>query len=262
MTDESKTALITGASSGLGAVFARQLAGKGYDPILVARRQEKLTALAQELQDRHGVRAEVLVADLATSAGVESVAERIESLPALAMLVNNAGFGSRHRFVELDLSVQLDMIHVHVLASVHLIRIALPKMMGRGRGAIINVSSLAGFMAMPKSVTYAATKSFLIALSEGLAKELEGTGVRVQALCPGFTYTEFHDAKEFDGFDRSEISRRLWMSAEDVVTESLAALDKGRTVCIPGRRNRVLLALSRSRLGPFIIRALARKRWE
>ncbi len=262
MSDEPRTVLITGASSGIGAVFARRLAASGYDPLLVARRRERLEALAESLAAEHGVRPEILTADLSKPEDVERVEERIEALPSLHMLINNAGFGSRHTFLELDLGMQLDMIRLHVIASVRLVRAALPRMIERGGGAIINVASLAGFVPMPKSVTYAATKAYLITFSEGLAKELSGTGVRVQALCPGFTYTEFHDEPEFDGFDRSEISAKLWMSAEDVVAESLAALDRDRTVCVPGRRNRLVLRLARSRIGPVLIRALARKRWE
>jgi len=262
MTHGSKTALITGASSGIGATFARRLAASGHDLVLVARRRERLDALARELAEQHAIATEVLPADLSEAADVEHVEQRIEADTGLEMLVNNAGFGSRHDFVELDLAMQLDMIHVHVLASVRLARAALPQMIARRSGTIINVSSLAAFMPMPKSVTYAATKAYLVAFSEGLAKELAGTGVRVQALCPGFTYTEFHDTPEFSEFGRSEVSKGLWMSAEDVVAESLGSLDGKRTVCIPGRRNRILLALGRSPLGPLIIRALAKKRWE
>ncbi len=262
MTGQPKTALITGASSGIGEVFARRLAADGYTCILVARRREKLEALARVLQQEHGARAEVLPADLAGADGVERVAQHIRDLPALDLLINNAGFGTRHHFTDLDLAMQLDMIHVHVTASVWLAHAALPGMIDRGSGAIINVASLAGFMPMPRVVTYAATKSYLIAFSQGLAKELAGTGVRVQALCPGFTYTEFHDRPEFDEFDRSEVSRALWMSAEDVVTESLQALDADRTVCVPGRMNRLVLRLIRSPIGPFLTRKLAGKRWE
>jgi short-subunit dehydrogenase len=262
MAEEHRTALITGASSGIGSVFARQLAARGYDLILVARRRERLDALAQELQRQHGVTAEVLVADLARSEDVERVAGRIESHPALETLVNNAGFGSRHHFVELDLNYQLDMIRVHVLASVRLTRAALPGMIERRGGAVINVSSMSGFLPMPRIVIYSATKAFLITFSEALAKELRNTGVRVQALCPGFTYTEFHDAAEFEGFDRSETSKALWMSAEDVVSESLSALDRNRTICIPGRKNRLLLRVAQSALGKVLMRALAGKRWE
>ncbi|MBN1343450.1 MAG: SDR family oxidoreductase [Phycisphaerae bacterium] len=262
MPKESKTAVVTGGSSGIGAVFARHLAQRGYDLMLVARRRDRLDAIAEELAGQHRVGVEILTADLSEAGDVGRVQERLEALPALEMLVNNAGFGTRHRFVDLDPAMHVDMVHVHVTASVRLIRTVLPGMIERGRGAIINVSSLAGFIPMPKSVTYAATKAFLITLSEGLAKELAGTGVRVQALCPGFTYTEFHDAAEFEGFDRSDISRKLWMPADDVVSESLASLEAGRVVCVPGRRNRILLAVSRSWIGPALARALARKRWE
>jgi uncharacterized protein len=262
MADERKTALITGASSGIGSVFARQLAERGFNLILVARRRERLDALAQTVHQQHEIAAEVLPADLAKPAEVERVADRIASLPALDMLVNNAGFGSRHRFAELDLDYQLDMIRVHAMASVHLTHAALPGMLARRSGSVINVSSMTAFLPMPKIVIYSATKSFLVTFSEALANELVHTGVRVQALCPGFTYTEFHDGPEFEGFERSETSKMLWMSADDVVCESLRALERNRRLCIPGRRNRLLLGVARSRLGKVLMRALAGKRWE
>ncbi len=262
MTTEQRTALITGASSGIGSVFARHLAARGYDLILVARRRERLEALAQETHRQHGITADVFVADLAKSEDVRHVADRIEALPRLDLLINNAGFGSIHTFVELDLNMQLDMIHVHVLASVRLTRAALPGMIKRQNGAIINVASMAGFLPMPKVIVYAATKSFLITFSEGLAKELANTGVHVQALCPGFTYTEFHDAPEFEGFSRSQTSASLWMAAEDVVAESLKALEKNQTICVPGWKNRVFLRLIRSPLGKALIKAVAGNRWK
>jgi len=262
MTAESKTVLITGASSGIGATFARRLAASNTHLILVARRRERLDALAGELADQCGATAEALVADLSTPEGMACVEDQIASLPGLDVLVNNAGFGTRTHFAEIDLAMHVDMINVHVTASVRLTRVALPAMIERGRGDIINVSSMAGFLAMPYTVTYCATKAYLITFSQGLAKELTGTGVRVQALCPGFTYTEFHDQPQFESFDRSFVSKRLWMSGDDVVAESLRALGKNESVCVPGRMNRMLLRFQRSPIGPILLRMVAKKRWE
>jgi short-subunit dehydrogenase len=262
MTGDSGIALITGASSGIGAEFARRLAADGRDLILVARRRQKLEALAEELGKQHSISVEALSADLARTADVQRVEERIKELSSLEILINNAGFGTRGFFNEADWAKQLDMIHVHVLASVRLTRAALGPMIARRRGNIVNVSSLSAFLPMLHTVTYSATKAYLITFSKGLAKELAGTGVRVQVLCPGFTYTEFHDTSEFEKFDRSDISKSLWMSAEDVVAESLKNLDGKRVIVIPGRKNRLLMKFVNSPLGPPLVRLLARKRWE
>jgi len=262
MTQEPKRALITGASSGIGAAFARRLAADGHDVVLVARRQERLEALAAEIAQAHSVEAEALAADLSKPDDVARVEERIRALPALDVLVNNAGFGTVGFFADVDVQKHLDMIHVHVLAAVRFTHAALPGMKARKRGDVINVSSGAAYLAMPNAVTYCATKMYLVTFAQALAKELTGTGVRVQTLCPGFTYTEFHDTPEFEQFSRDDVSKGLWMSAEDVVAESLDALDAGRVVHIPGRKNRLLIGLQRSPLGPLLLRALAKKRWE
>lgn len=262
MAQQAKTALVTGASSGIGAAYARRLAADGCDIVLVARRQERLEALADELKKAHSVKAEVLPADLSKPADVERVEQRIAACAALDMLVNNAGFGTMGFFADVDLRKHLDMIHVHVLASVRFTHAALSGMIARRRGAVINVSSGAAYLAMPNAVTYCATKMYLVTFAEALAKELEDTGVRVQTVCPGFTYTEFHDTPEFEKFNRTDIAKGLWMSADDVVGESLSGLEAGRVICIPGRKNRLLMALQRSPLGPLLLRALAKKRWE
>jgi len=262
MTNETRTALITGASSGIGAAFARRLAADGCGIVLVARRREKMQALAEELAKKHSVTTEILVADLSKPDEVEQVAERIRALPSLDVLINNAGFGTTGFFADVNAAKHLDMINVHVIASVRLTHAALPGMIARKRGSMINVSSGAAFLAMPNAVTYCATKMYLVTFAEALAKELANTGVRVQTLCPGFTYTEFHDTPEFAKFNRADIAKGLWMTAEDVVKESLAALDANRVVLIPGRRNRFLIGLQRSPIGPLLLRALAKKRWE
>ncbi|MCK4470892.1 MAG: SDR family oxidoreductase [Anaerolineae bacterium] len=250
MSDEfvknGNVALITGASSGIGAAFARKLAAEGYDLILVARRGERLTTLATELQQRHSISAEILVADLSKQTDVEQVENRIAEMKTLDVLINNAGFGTSGKFAESDLAKQIGMIHVHVIASVRLCRAALPGMIARRRGAIINVSSLGAFIPIPGNVTYVATKRYLVTFSQALQVEMAGSGVKVQALCPGFTYTEFHDTAEFETLDHSQIPKLMWMSAEDVVAGSLKALRRNRVVYIPGFKNRLLVAVAGS----------------
>jgi short-subunit dehydrogenase len=251
--DPSGTALITGASSGIGAAFARQLAPKGYHLILVARREERLWALSGELEGRHPIKAEVLVADLSKPVEVERVERRISELESLDLLINSAGFGVAGGFAEGDLKKHLDMIHVHVVASVRLCRAAVPGMVTRRRGAIVNVSSLAAFA--PVSTTYSATKAYLNVFSEALQAEILGTGIKIQALCPGYTYSGFHDTPEYQGFRRSRIPKPMWMSAEDVAAQSLNALGQNRVIFIPSFKNRLVGAVVRN-LPPSLVQSL------
>ena len=244
--DESRTALITGASSGIGAAYARQLAAKGYNLILVSRREDRLSGLAAELKECHPISAEVLAADLARSTDVKQVLKRITEIDDLDLLINNAGFGAPGSFAEVDLAPQLDMIRLHVIASVCLTRAALPGMIARRRGGIINVSSIAGLTPIPGSATYSSTKAYLNVFSEALQAELHGTGVRIQALCPGFTHTEFHDTPEHKGFRRSGIPEALWMSAEEVAAQSLNALGRRQVIFVPGFKNRLLAVAARN----------------
>ncbi len=235
-------ALITGATSGIGAAFARRLAADGHDLVLHGRRKERLDAFAEELRSAHGVSVEVLIADLAEEVGIQAVEERLKRAQNLELLVNNAGFGIHGLFHETGVQDLEEMITVHVRASVRLARTALPAMLARSRGAVINVSSVAAFIPSAGSVNYGAVKAYLKAFSEGLHMELRGTGVRVQALCPGFTRTEFHGRR---GIDTSRIPDGLWMSAESVVDESLNCLKRGRVICIPGRKYRFFVWLAK-----------------
>jgi short-subunit dehydrogenase len=240
-----RLALITGASSGIGEAFARRLAEQGYDLIITGRREERLKALADELSRAHGVAVEAIVADLADPEGIEVLARRIGSAVDLELLINNAGFGSSRRFHEADLKGQEAMVRVHILATMALTYAAIPNMIRRGSGAIINVSSLAGFAPLPGNATYSGTKAFLSAFSEALSLELARTGVKVQALCPGFTKTEFHSRL---GLDTASLRSRgliRWMTAEEVATASLDCLAKGRVICIPGWGNKALFHLLR-----------------
>jgi short-subunit dehydrogenase len=235
-----RRALVTGASAGIGEAFARALAARHHDLLLVARRRDRLEALAKELAERHRVSASVEAVDLAEEAGLAALAAAIAADPP-DLLVNNAGFGSFGRFAELDPERELEEVRLNVLALVRLTRAALPGMLGRGSGAVINVSSLAGEVPGPFTATYAATKAFVTSFSESLHEELRGTGVVVQALLPGFTRTEF---QEVAGVDPGRVPSLAWMSAERVARTSLAALERGDALCIPGAGNRLLGGLS------------------
>ena len=256
---KNNVALITGASSGLGDVFARQLATQGYDLVLVARREERLAELAAELKQLHPISVEIMAADLSRPADIERVASHVAGSDSLEILINNAGFGTTGRFAEVDLAKSVDMVQVHVMASMRLCRAALPGMLARRRGALINVASVAAFTPMPGNANYAATKAYLLTFSKTLHAEVMGTGVRVQALCPGFTYTGFHDTSEFEKFKRSQIPAILWMSAEDVVAASLRALKRDQAICIPGLKYQLLATVANSPIMPLMM--LVWSRW-
>jgi hypothetical protein len=250
------TALITGASAGLGEEFARQLAAQNYDLLLVARRLDRLHSLAQELTDLHGIQVQALAADLATSEGVETVEAAIGAANDLSLLINNAGFGVSGGFQGAALEKHLAMIHVHINAAVRLTYAALPGMVTRQRGGFINVSSISAFLPM-RSTTYSASKAYLVNFSQALAFELAETGLRVQALCPGFTYTEFHDTPEYGSFKRTRIPSILWLDASYVVRYSLKNLDRGPVVCVPGWIYKLAHFFAREPLSASLLRFIA-----
>jgi short-subunit dehydrogenase len=229
-------ALVTGTSSGIGAAFAERLARDQYDVMVVARRRERLEALAQRLHEHHHVEVEVMAADLTQRDQLLAVEKRIAEDAALELLVNNAGFGGYMPFVALDPDRAEELIRLQVTAVTRLTRAALPGMIARGHGAIVNVASRLAFSAalsaptMPKRATYAATKAYVVAFTQLLHDELAGTGVRVQAVCPGVVRTEFHERM---GQDPARIPAAIVMSPEDVVEASLAGLRLGEVVCVP-----------------------------
>lgn len=233
---------ITGASSGIGAVFARRLAAD-HDLLLIARREERLQELSRQLSAEHGTRVDILVADLAKEDDLERVAERMEADPKLALLVNNAGFGSRGLFWNTPYEQQEQMHKLHILATLRLSHAALRNFVPRDCGGIINVASVSAFIRSPGSTGYAATKSWMTAFTEGLYLELKraGSRVAVQALCPGFTYSEFHDAM---GVDRAKTAPPFfWLKAEDVVDASLEGLRRRKLFVVPGWQYRILTTL-------------------
>jgi len=223
--------------------FARALAARGYDLALIARRRDRLYRLAEELETRHAANAEVIAADLSRKDQLDFVAEKVAGEKRLELLVNNAGFGLLGAFHETTLSEQLNMYWVHVLAAVELTHTVLPGMIARHRGGVINVASVAGFAHMPGHASYGSTKAWMIAFTECLYLELKsiGSSVRVQALCPGYTYTEFHDVLRLDRKVVMPV-RGLWMTADFVVSESLRGFDKGKWLVIPGWYYRLLVA--------------------
>jgi hypothetical protein len=237
-----RRALVTGASSGIGAGFVEALARRQWDLVLVARRRERLAEMAKRLRERQEIEVEIVAADLTEPADLARVVATIEaSVPDL--LVNNAGMGSLGEFAGLDPAREMAQIQLNVAAPLRLARAALPGMIARGHGSIINVSSLAGFQPMPFNATYGASKAFVLSFSEALYEELRGTGVHVQALCPGFTRTEF---QEQAGMDASGVPGFAWMEVDEVVEASLHALERGELLCIPGSANRLLAAVQRA----------------
>lgn len=243
-TSDRPISLVTGASSGIGAAFAERLARDKHNLILVARRRDRLHDLATRLHAEHSADVEVIGADLTKPGESSLVEKRIADGPALAVLVNNAGFGGYMPFVTLDIDRAEELIRLQILAVTRLTRVALPLMIAAGQGSIINVSSRLAFSAtmpsppLPKRATYAASKAYVNTFSQLLATELEGTGVRVQALCPGVVRTEFHQVM---GTDPGSIPPNIVMSAEDVVTASIAGLARGEVICVPALEDTSLL---------------------
>ncbi len=229
--------VVTGASSGIGEALARRIARDRRNLFLVARRADRLEALATELVRTHGIQAVALPCDLMATDGPGAlVAELARRGLEVEWLVNNAGFGTFGKFHELPVERELDEIHLNVTAPVALTGLLLPGMVRRGRGAIVNVASVAGFGPMGLNATYCATKAFLISFSEALAVDVEGTGVAVLCVCPGFTRTEFQEKAEIDV---AQVPAFAWMSAAEVADQAVTAVGK-QTVLVNGTLNRVM----------------------
>jgi short-subunit dehydrogenase len=250
------TALITGASSGLGAEFARQLAERGYDLILVARDSARLEQSAAALRSSNRA-VEVLPADLATDDGCAVVSARLAD-PArpVDVLVNNAGIGLYRRFGQAELADEERQLDVNVRAVLRLSHAAVRAMTSRRAGHLINVSSVAGFVPRRGNATYAASKAWVTLFTEGLGGQLAGTGVQATAICPGFTRTEFHQRA---GATMSHVSPRMWLTAADVVREGLADAFAGAPVSVPSRRYKILVTAARLAPRPVLRAVMARR---
>ncbi|MEU6816534.1 SDR family oxidoreductase [Streptomyces sp. NPDC046860] len=234
------TALITGSTAGIGAAFARRLAADGHDLVLVARDTARLREQALELHDLHGVEAEVLTADLAEDKGIETVAERLgDRRNPVDLLVNNAGFGNKGRYLDVSMADELRMIKVHCEAVLRLTSAAAEAMRERGRGGVVNVASVAAFV--PRG-TYGASKAWVVQFTQGAAKDLAGSGVRLMALCPGFVRTEFHERA---GMGTDNIPGWMWLDADKLVAEALNDLARNKTVSIPDPRYKTLMGLAK-----------------
>jgi short-subunit dehydrogenase len=235
----NSTALITGASSGIGADIARELADRGHGVTLVARREDRLTALAEEIESKRHVRAEVIGCDLSDRSAREQLVTAIrERGLEVSVLVNNAGFGSAGRFQQLDLEGELRMVRTNVEAVVDLCGQYVPGMVERGEGAVLNVASTAAFQPLARQSTYSASKAFVLSFTEVLSSDLKGTGVTATALCPGPVKTEFTD--QHAGFDAAASTPDfIWMSAEDCARAAVRGLERGKRVVVPGVGNRI-----------------------
>ncbi|HWM40456.1 MAG TPA: SDR family oxidoreductase [Streptomyces sp.] len=234
------TALITGATAGIGAAFARRLAREGRHLVLVARDKERLREQATELHDRHGIEASVLSADLATDEGISAVEARLEDQDhPVDLLINNAGFGNKGTFLEVPLDDELTMLKVHCEAVLRLTSAATKSMRTRGRGGVVNVASVAAFV--PRG-TYGASKAWVVQFTQGAAKDLTGSGLRLMALCPGFVRTEFHERA---GMDAGSVPGWMWLNADNVVDAAMKDLARGRSLSIPDARYKALMGAAR-----------------
>jgi len=235
------TALVTGATAGIGLAFCRELAERGHDLVLVARDRARLENVSDELEAKYQVHCEILAADLSDRLQVQKVAERLaEPGRPVDLLVNNAGFGLSRSFLQGDLADEERALDVLCRAVMVLSHAAALAMRDRGRGAIINVSSVAGFVAMG---SYSAAKAWVTTFSEALANELAGTGVTVTALCPGFTHTEFHQRASLD---MSRLPRVMWLEADRLVRDCLDDVKAGKVVSVPGPQYKLIAALTRT----------------
>ena len=254
------TCLVTGASSGIGTEIARGLAQRGYGVTLVARREDRLRALAGELERMHDVRSEAVPADLSSAQGRGRLARRLKELDlTVEVLVNNAGFGSGGAFVGLDPRREASMVRTNVEAVVDLCGRYLPGMAERGRGAVLNLASLAGFQPLPYQATYAASKAFVLSFSEATHEEMRGLGVTVTAVCPGPVRTEFGEAGGFGGAD-DHIPGVFWLSAPRVAEAALRGLEKGDRVVAPGPITQIA-ALYGQHLPRSVLLPLVRRFW-
>ena len=254
----NSTAVITGASSGIGKEFAVQLAARGYDLLLVARREHLLANLKTEIEAKYGVAVETVICDLADPAQVRKLEERLERIENLEYMVNNAGFGQEGTYPDVDPDRETAMIQVHVTALVRLARAALVPMCRRKKGFLINLASVVSFLHGTNCAQYMATKAYVLSFSKSISCDVAPHGVRVQALCPGLTHTGFHDSATMKSSVKKIAPSIAWLNAEYVVRCSLKALRSRwhRVVCIPSFRYKLVLLLLCNPLGVWFTEAI------
>lgn len=233
ITERNRIALITGATSGIGEAFARRFAKDGYDLIITGRRKEKINILAEELREKFNISVEVFIVELSNIDNIEFLIEKIKNRN-INVLVNNAGFATKGKFADTDLNGQEQMVNLHVICAIKLIHSILPNMIKRKNGTIINVSSQSAFLVIPKNATYSGTKAFLNVFSEAIYLENRDTGIKVQALCPGFVISDFHEKMGSLNANHQNKGIIRWMTPEKVVDISLRNLEKGKVICKPG----------------------------
>ena len=242
-------ALITGATAGIGAQYARLLAREGFDLILVARDEQRVSATAKDLSKEFGIKVELLAADLTKPVQLEKVRKRLsDAQKPVDVLINNAGFGINKSFLESDINAEQDLLDVLVTAPMRLTHAVLPVMLKRNSGIIVNVSSVASWIA---GGTYSAAKSYLTVLTESLHTELRSTKVKISALCPGFTRTEFHQRGRMK---MKGLPNFMWLSAEQVVEKSWRDANAGKVISIPGWKYLILSSISRFGPRPMVRR--------
>lgn len=256
------TALITGASSGIGEEFARQLAARKYDVVLVARSQDKLETLAASLQQQYAISAEVIVQDLTEPYAGKTVYDAVTSRGiAIDLLINNAGFGDYGEFSQSDLTRQLNMIQLNIMVLTELTGLFLPEMKTRGSGGIINIASIAAFQPLPYMSVYAATKAFVLNLSEALWAENKDSGVKILGVCPGPTESDFFKVAGFpDSFTEKQSKTMAMTPADEVVRESLKALEKGQSSLVTGGiANQLIVNVPRFVPRDFLVSAVEKQ---
>jgi uncharacterized protein len=247
MTAQKKPlAVITGATSGIGKAYAERLAASGYNLVITGRRKQIIDTVADRLRTAHGTDVQVVIADLSVIQDLNNLVSLVQSLDSIDILINNAGFGHKNAFIDETPDNIKQMIDVHASATVLLTHTALPKMIAAKKGAIIIVSSLAGFLPLPGSEIYSATKSFLNQFCLSLSMSVRQHGITVQALCPGYTRTDFHEKLDLDPATLQNAGPVRWMSSVAVVRESLTGLkNRNRVILVPGFWNKVLHLMTR-----------------
>lgn len=245
VSKQAPVAVITGATSGIGAAFAKNFARQKYNLIITGRRADKIKKFAQELITQYDIAIEVMILDLDNEKDLDDLVQKIATQKQVKILLNNAGFGYKSNFYTGDIAIWQNMLKVHVEALIRLTYAALPNMLANKEGGIINVSSILAYFPYRKYAVYSATKAFINLFSRTIARELKNSGVQVQVLCPGLTVTDFHTQMGMEAKKAYRVRGFIKpMMPEDVVAKSLASLKKNRIVCIPGFWNKLLVLLA------------------